>query len=108
MPSASRNRPSQQVDLPDDVTDPLLWRLAYDVGLAHRPDESGRCGNLDCPDEIGPCPALRNAQRAMRLARGGAADPARRGTNGTGTEHDDEAAEGHLPRRLPGSALRAA
>ncbi|WDZ82667.1 hypothetical protein [Micromonospora cathayae] len=101
MPSASRNRPSEQVDLPADVTDPLLWRLGFDVARAHQPDESGRCGNLACPDEPGPCPALRQAEQAMLLARTGdaAGDDL---VPGAGTAGE------HLPRRLPGSVLRAA
>lgn len=100
MPSASHNRDSQQVDLPGDVTDPLLWRLGYDVARAHRLDASGRCGNLGCPDEPGPCPALRQAERAMRLAR-----PAPASAGSAEDVADDQV---RLPRRRPGADLRAA
>ncbi|MEW2382398.1 hypothetical protein AB0873_09955 [Micromonospora sp. NPDC047707] len=41
-----RERLSTQAVLPDDVTDPLLWRLAFDVASAHQPDERGDCRNL--------------------------------------------------------------
>jgi hypothetical protein len=66
------NRSSQDAVLPEDVTDPLLWRLGYDVAVAHQPDEQGRCGNLLCDRAATPCGPLTNAQRAMRTARGGA------------------------------------
>ncbi|SCL22720.1 hypothetical protein GA0074692_1447 [Micromonospora pallida] len=107
MPNASHNYPSQQVDLPDDVTDPLLWRLAFDVTRAHQLDAAGRCGNLGCPDEPGPCPALRNAEQAMRLSRRNA--PATDRPEDTGVSPDHASAdEAQLPRRMPGSGLRAA
>ncbi|MFI6821041.1 hypothetical protein ACIBJE_08805 [Micromonospora sp. NPDC050187] len=103
MPSASQNYPSQQVGLPDDVTDPLLWRLGFDVARAHQLDASGRCGNLGCPDEPGPCPALRQAERAMRLSRQDA------GKSSTVSPADGSSSDGvRMPRRVPGSGLRAA
>ncbi|MFI0794380.1 hypothetical protein ACH4OY_17110 [Micromonospora rubida] len=55
------------------MTDLLLWRLAYDVAEAHQPDETGRCRNLLCAAQQAPCEALRNAERAMELARGAGA-----------------------------------
>jgi hypothetical protein len=62
-------RPSQRAVVPSDVTDPLLWRLAVDVLTAHQPGPDGRCANLQCADQTGPCAAARQAQRAMRAAR---------------------------------------
>ncbi|MEU2611058.1 hypothetical protein ABZ570_05620 [Micromonospora sp. NPDC007271] len=75
MPDTTDHRSSHEVVLPDDVTDPLLWRLAYDVAEAHQPDEAGRCPSLLCADQSAPCPPLVNAERAMRLARGGVTPP---------------------------------
>ncbi|MGC1214852.1 MAG: hypothetical protein WA890_26785 [Micromonospora sp.] len=72
MPDTTHIRSSHQAVLPDDVTDPLLWRLAYDVAAAHQPDESGRCPSLLCAHQSGPCEPMVNARRAMRLAHGGA------------------------------------
>ncbi|MEU3453483.1 hypothetical protein ABZ671_07755 [Micromonospora sp. NPDC006766] len=69
MPDTTHNRSSHEVDLPDDVTDPLLWRLAYDVAVAHQPDATGRCPSLLCAKQSAPCEPLVNAERAMRLAQ---------------------------------------
>lgn len=69
----TRTRSSHDAILPDDVTDPLLWRLGYDVASAHQPDETGRCPSLLCAHQSGPCEPLVNARRAMELARDGAA-----------------------------------
>ena len=80
MPDTTHTRSSHEAVLPDDVTDPLLWRAAYDVAAAHLPGEDGRCSSLLCADQSGPCEPLVNARRAMRLARGGAALD-RRSTN---------------------------
>ncbi|NBE79890.1 hypothetical protein [Micromonospora rubida] len=55
------------------MTDPLLWRLAYDVAEAHQPDETGRCRSLLCAGQQAPCETLHNAKRAMELARGAGA-----------------------------------
>ncbi|MFI7075250.1 MULTISPECIES: hypothetical protein [Micromonospora] len=55
--------------LPDDVIDPLLWRLAFDVASAHQPGERGDCRNLQCFGQRGMCAAARAARRAMTLAR---------------------------------------
>jgi hypothetical protein len=69
VPDHTRIRPSDQAVVPADVTDVLLWRLAIDVATAHQHDPDGRCTNLRCADQIGPCTASRQAQHAMRLAR---------------------------------------
>ncbi|XTZ16874.1 hypothetical protein ACQSSU_05680 [Micromonospora echinospora] len=104
MPSASHNYPSQQVELPENVTDPLLWRLGFDVARAHELDASGRCGNLGCPDEPGPCPARRQAERAMRLAQQDTVRESSTAAPADGSSPD----EVRMPRRVPGSGLRAA
>ncbi|MFD2768487.1 hypothetical protein [Micromonospora eburnea] len=72
MPETTRIWPSQDAVLPEDVTDPLLWRLAYDVAVAHQPDAAGHCASLLCAGQGTPCAPLVNARRAMLLARGGA------------------------------------
>ena len=72
MSDATPVRSSHDAVLPDDVTDPLLWRLAYDVAAAHQPDERGRCPSLLCAGQGTPCGPMVNARRAMRLARGAA------------------------------------
>lgn len=64
-----RERLSALAVLPDDVTDPLLWRLAVDVAAAHQPDEHGNCRNLQRVGQWGECAAARAARRAMTLAR---------------------------------------
>lgn len=64
-----RERLSKLAVMPDDVTDPLLWRLALDVIGAHQPDNRGNCRNLQCAGQRGTCDAARNARRAMDLAR---------------------------------------
>ncbi|KAB1905098.1 hypothetical protein [Micromonospora sp. AMSO31t] len=71
MPETTRFRSSQDVVLPDDVTDPLLWRAAYDVAAAHQPDAAGHCTSLLCAGRSAPCEPMDNARRAMRLARAG-------------------------------------
>ncbi|GGL92998.1 hypothetical protein [Micromonospora yangpuensis] len=58
-------------EVPDDVTDVLLWRMAVRVTADHRPDprDPGRCANLRCAhEEAYPCPPLRDAQRARQAA----------------------------------------
>ncbi|MFR9779770.1 hypothetical protein ACL02O_27405 [Micromonospora sp. MS34] len=69
MPDTTHIRSSHEVVLPDDVTDPLLWRAAYDVAAAHEPDETGRCPSLLCGGRAAPCDTLIDARRAMLLAR---------------------------------------
>ncbi|GAB2960989.1 hypothetical protein GCM10027280_57290 [Micromonospora polyrhachis] len=64
-----RERLSALASIPDDVTDPLLWRLALDVAAAHQPDEDGNCRNLQCVSQRGMCSAVRHARRAMACAR---------------------------------------
>lgn len=64
-----RERLSTLAVLPDDATDPLLWRLAFDVASAHQPDERGDCRNLQCQGQRGMCAAARAARRAMSMAR---------------------------------------
>ncbi|SCF08509.1 hypothetical protein GA0074695_3356 [Micromonospora viridifaciens] len=76
MSDTTRSRSSHEVELPDDVTDPLLWRLAYDVAVAHQPDAAGRCPSLLCAQQSAPCEPLVNAERAMRLAQSGTTPPA--------------------------------
>lgn len=73
MPDTTQVRSSQEAVLPDDVTDPLLWRTAYDVAAAHQPDETGRCPSLLCGGQAAPCGTLTDARRAMDLARSGEA-----------------------------------
>ncbi|QLQ36293.1 hypothetical protein [Micromonospora robiginosa] len=68
MPETNRTRSSQDAALPRGVTDPLLWRSAYDVAAAHRPDAAGRCSSLLCAGRPAPCEPLEAARRAMRLA----------------------------------------
>ncbi|MCW3843656.1 hypothetical protein ONA70_26495 [Micromonospora yasonensis] len=72
MSDTTQNRSSHEAVLPDDVTDPLLWRAAYDVATAHQPDETGHCPSLLCGGQAAPCDTLVDARRAMRLARAGA------------------------------------
>lgn len=72
MPDTTHVRSSQEAALPDGVTDPLLWRTAYDVATAHQPDETGHCPSLLCGGQPAPCDTLTDAHRAMDLAGGGA------------------------------------
>ncbi|WP_433384548.1 hypothetical protein [Micromonospora sp. KLBMP9576] len=69
MSETSIERSDRQVDRPDEVTDPLLWKLALDVADAHEPDGNGGCRNLLCARLAWPCPPWQNAQRALRMAR---------------------------------------
>ncbi|MGY4912569.1 hypothetical protein [Micromonospora aurantiaca (nom. illeg.)] len=64
-----RERLSALAVMPDDVIDPLLWRLALDVAAAHQPNEHGDCRNLQCVGQRGMCTAARTARRAMTKAR---------------------------------------
>lgn len=100
MTGTSRTRPSQLAETPDDVTDPLLWRLALDVADAHQPGADGRCTNTLCAGENGPCNASRYVQRAMRSARPGASaapegDAVHRHAQPTDRDHNP--VDGSLP-----------
>ncbi|MFB9443048.1 hypothetical protein Dvina_51505 [Dactylosporangium vinaceum] len=66
---AARIRPSANVAVPDDVTDVLLWQLAFDVAVEHQRGPDGDCANLRCAGQRGPCDAAVQAQRALRAAR---------------------------------------
>ncbi|MFG1776834.1 hypothetical protein ACGFIG_10435 [Micromonospora sp. NPDC049048] len=81
---------------PDDVTDPLLWRLALDVIGAHQPDNRGDCRNLQCAGQRGMCDAARTARRAMGLAR-----PARPAATPAPTPR----AHGHAAVAAPASSV---
>ncbi|MEV6370645.1 hypothetical protein FXF53_26295 [Micromonospora sp. WP24] len=71
------SRSEAVTDRPDEVTDPLLWKLALEVADAHEPDGEGGCRNLLCAGEPWPCTAWNNAQRALSAAQGGpAGEPA--------------------------------
>ncbi|MEH1102366.1 hypothetical protein [Micromonospora sp. CPCC 205561] len=74
MSDATIDRSDRLADRPDEVTDPLLWKLALDVADAHEPDGDGGCHNLLCAGQPWPCHAWNNAQRALHLAR---AEPGR-------------------------------
>jgi hypothetical protein len=69
--------------MPDNVTEPLLWRLAIDVLAAHQPDDGGRCRNPQCAEHTAPCPPSVAARHAMRLARPAPAPPAPHPAAGT-------------------------
>lgn len=128
--SDRRFRPSQRALVPDDVTDPLLWRLAVDVITAHQLGPNNRCVNPQCSSQVGPCMAARLAQRAMRVARAKVPEP-RHLTSRTATDAGTRANQDRdrngfvgwftstaahlrwripqrLPRRIPGAALAAA
>ena len=69
MSDTTNDQYDHQVDRPDEVTDPLLWKLALDVADAHEPDGDGGCHNLLCAHQAWPCPPWNNAQRALRMAQ---------------------------------------
>ncbi|SCL44148.1 hypothetical protein GA0070606_0160 [Micromonospora citrea] len=75
MSDATTDRSDRQDDRPDEVTDPLLWKLALGVADAHEPDGDGGCRNLLCAGQAWPCPAWNNAQLALRMARTGSTRP---------------------------------
>lgn len=62
-------RPSADVAVPADVTDVLLWRLAFDVAVEHQRGPGGNCTNLRCAGQHGPCDAAVQAERALQAAR---------------------------------------
>ena len=53
--AAARSRPAGDAPVPDDVTDVMLWRLAFDVAVEHQPDPNGDCTNLRCAGQHGGC-----------------------------------------------------
>ncbi|MDO3705105.1 hypothetical protein Q3W71_25890 [Micromonospora sp. C28SCA-DRY-2] len=69
MPETSLDRSDHQADRPEEVTDPLLWKLALEVADAHEPDGDGGCRNLLCAGQSWPCAAWNNAQHALSVAR---------------------------------------
>lgn len=69
MSETSLDRSDQQADRPEEVTDPLLWKLALEVADAHEPDGDGGCRNLLCAGQPWPCAAWNNAQHALSVAR---------------------------------------
>lgn len=76
MSDPRRTRISDLTSMPDDVPDPLLWRLALDVVAAHQPGDDGHCRNLQCAGHTAPCPAFVAARRAMHLASPAPTPPA--------------------------------
>lgn len=70
MSDNAGNRPSDAYERPEQVTDPLLWRLALDVAEAHAPAEDGGCSHLLCAGQDWPCGPWEQAQRALQLAQG--------------------------------------
>ncbi|AEB45578.1 MULTISPECIES: hypothetical protein [Micromonospora] len=77
MSDNAGNRPSHTYDRPEEVTDPLLWRLALDVAEAHAPAEDGGCAHLLCAGQDWPCGPWEQAQRALSLAQGGSTQQTR-------------------------------
>lgn len=69
MSDTSLDRSDHQADRPEEVTDPLLWKLALEVADAHEPDDDGGCRNLLCAGQPWPCHAWNNAQHALSVAR---------------------------------------
>ncbi|MFC4149818.1 hypothetical protein ACFO0M_26510 [Micromonospora mangrovi] len=75
MPESGTERFDASPERPDEVTDPLLWKLALAVADAHAPDGDG-CANLACAGQGWPCAAWNNAQHALRVARSAPGEPA--------------------------------
>ncbi|TDC84689.1 hypothetical protein E1193_05045 [Micromonospora sp. KC606] len=97
----SRERLSLTAAIPDEVINPLLWRLALDVTAAHQPDRDGNCRNLQCVNYRGMCPAARTARHAINLAqqaRPTATPPAPQGARGRA------AVTTHRPARFRGGS----
>ncbi|MET7399615.1 hypothetical protein ABZS66_39640 [Dactylosporangium sp. NPDC005572] len=67
--SEARSRPSTDVPVPHDVTDVLLWRLAFDVAVEHQRNPVGDCTNLRCAGQRGACGPALQAQWALQMAR---------------------------------------
>ncbi|MEV0610845.1 hypothetical protein AB0I61_31250 [Polymorphospora rubra] len=61
----------QVEDVPADVTDVLLWRLAAKVIAAHQPqpERPTRCTSLLCTGQHYPCLPVRAARRAQQISR---------------------------------------
>lgn len=64
-------QPTPGENVPTDVTDIMLWRLAIAVAENHRSDprDPQRCVNLRCEYETYPCFAARAAEQALRASR---------------------------------------
>ncbi|GAA0902961.1 hypothetical protein [Virgisporangium aurantiacum] len=73
MPSrhatAARPRPSADATVPHDVTDVMLWRLAFDVAVEHQRGPKGCCTNLRCAGQRGPCDAAVQAEQAEQASQ---------------------------------------
>jgi hypothetical protein len=69
LATTARTRPSTDVAVPHDVTDVMLWRLAFDVAVEHQRGPDGSCTNLRCAGQHGPCEPAVQAQRALQAAR---------------------------------------
>jgi hypothetical protein len=69
LATTARTRPSTDVAVPHDVTDVMLWRLAFDVAVEHQRGPDGSCTNLRCAGQHGPCKPAMQAQGALRAAR---------------------------------------
>ncbi|GGM64023.1 hypothetical protein GCM10011608_56680 [Micromonospora sonchi] len=96
--SDNADRPSHVTDRPDEVSDPLLWRLALDVADAHAPNGDGGCVHLICAGQEWPCEPWQQAQRALSLAQGGPADEAETPEN---SQHSGWPAPTALPNWAP-------
>ncbi|MFG3712908.1 hypothetical protein [Micromonospora sp. NPDC047730] len=105
MSDTSIDRSDRQADRPDEVTDPLLWKLALDVADAHEPDGDGGCRNLLCAGQAWPCPAWNNAQHALRVARADSAtQPSSPGVPRQPDRTDRPAATGSARRPRPAAS----
>lgn len=67
--AGARTRPSADAPVPDDVTDVMLWRLAFDVAVEHQRDRNGDCTSLRCTGQRGLCEPAVHAQHALQVAR---------------------------------------
>ncbi|GIJ30165.1 hypothetical protein Vqi01_53270 [Micromonospora qiuiae] len=100
--SENADRPSHVTDRPDEVSDPLLWRLALDVADAHAPTEEGGCVHLICAGQEWPCEPWQRAQRALNLAQGGPTDEADESWSPESPQRDGWATPAALPSWAPG------
>lgn len=69
LATTTLTRPPADVSVPADVTDVMLWRLAFNVAVEHQRGPDGDCTNLRCAGQRGPCDAAVQAQRALQAAR---------------------------------------